>query len=133
MTQQQKVLVRYWLTGALAVVALYLLSGHENYRLFLLLALPVVFVIDKTMKPHRPAGTPTPIEIVERSTRWKFFFVIYMLSAVLLAVVSVWVITVGSWLRSNPWVLFPLVLAPIIGPVVQSEIALYKAYGEVEP
>lgn len=132
MTLQQKALVRYWLTGVFAVIALFLFSGRENIRLFFLLALPVVFVIDKTMKPTRPEGTPTPIEIVERSTSWKYFFVAYMSSTALLAVLSVSVSSVGSWLGGNPWVLFPLVLVPIIGPVLHSEVVLYKAYGEIE-
>lgn len=115
------------------MIALFAFSGRESFKLFLLLALPAVFVIDKTMKPPRPEGAPTPIEIVGRSKRWKYFVVGYMLSAVILAVLSVSVSSVGSWLSGNPWVLFPLVLVPIAGPVLQSEVALYKAYGETEP
>lgn len=115
------------------MIALFLFSGRENIRLFFLLALPVVFVIDKTMKPPRPDGAPTPIEIVERSRGWKYFFAIYMLGAALLAVISITVSNVGSWLSGNPWVVFPLVGVPLGGLIILSEIAIYKAYGETEP
>mgnify|MGYP001569832883 CR=1 len=133
MTLQQKALVRYWLTGMLAVIVLFLFSGRENIRLFFLLSLPVVFVIDKTMKPPRPEGAPTPIEIIERSTALKYFLAVYMLGAAVLAVISISVSSVGSWLSGNPWLVFPLVGAPIAGLILLSEIALYKAYGETEP
>ena len=133
MTLQQKALVRYWLTGTLAVLVLFSFGGHENFRMFLLLALPVAFVIDKTMRPPRPEGTPTPVEIIEKSTVWKYFFAVYTLGAALLTVVSTSVSSVGTWLSGNPWVVFPLVLIPISGPILQSQIALYKAYGEGEP
>ncbi len=115
------------------MIVLISFSGHENFRLILLLALPAAFVIDKTMRPPRPEGTPTPLEIIERSAGWKYFFSVYTLGAALLAVVSTSVSGVGSWLSGNPWVVFPLVLVPISGPILQSQVALYKAYGEGEP
>ena len=133
MTPQQKGLVRYWLAGAAVLIVLFSLTGRENFRLFFLLALPVVFGIDKTMKPPRPEGAPTPMGIIERSTGWKYFFAVYMLGAAALAVISISIGSVGSWLSGNPWVVFPLVVVPISGPMLQSEVALYKAYGEVEP
>jgi hypothetical protein len=85
------------------------------------------------MKPPRPDNAPTPIEIVQRSTGWKYFFVVYMSGAALLAVISISVNSVGSWLSGNPWVVFPLVGAPLGGLIVLSEIAQFKAHGEVEP
>ena len=133
MTLQQKALVRYWLTTALVLIVVFSFIGHENFRLLFLLALPVAFVIDKTMRPSRPEGTPEPMEIIKRSTGWKYFYAFYMLGAALLAVVSISVNSVGSWLSGNPWLVFPLVLVPISVPIVLSQIALYRAYGEGEP
>ncbi|MHB1142000.1 MAG: hypothetical protein ACYC1T_09600 [Sulfuricaulis sp.] len=115
------------------MIAIFLFSGRENIRLFFLLALPVVFAIDKAMKPPRPDGAPTPMEIIKRSTGLRYFLAVYMLGAAVLAVISISVSSVGSWLSSNPWLVFPLVGVPIGGLILLSEIALYKAYGETEP
>jgi hypothetical protein len=132
-TTKQKALVWYWLAGAVVVAVLFLLSNRNDFKLILLLALPFILLIEKVLKPARPEGTPTPVEIIKNSSGWSLFFGIYMLCASSLALVSVTVGSVGSWFSDNPWVVFPLLLLPLSGPILQSEIALYKAYGEIEP
>jgi len=130
MTHEQKSLVRYWLTGLSALVAFFSLSDTEHSRLFLLPALIVFAVIDKTMRPPSPEGTPSPKEIIENSRAWKTLVVLYGFAAVLLAILSIAIHDLGSWLGENTWVLYILVPLPIVGPVIQSQVEVYKAYGE---
>jgi len=133
MTHQQKALVRYWLIGLAVLVTPFWLSGHEHFRLFLLLALVVVAVIDKTMRLPRPEGAPMPLQVIENSRAWKAFFILYAIAAVFMAVLSVVNHDLGTWFSQNSWLVIPLVLAPILGPVVQSEVAIYKACDEKAP
>jgi hypothetical protein len=128
MTDQQKSLVRYWFSGTALLVALFSLSGHEHFLMFLPLALLVAYILDKTMRPPRPEGVPTPLEIIEKSTAWKTFFVVYTLTIALVTVLAVSVDGVGSWLSDNTWVISPSVLLLVIGPLIQNQIAQYRAY-----
>lgn len=82
------------------------------------------------MRPPKPEGVPTPLKIIEDSRGWKAFFVLFAMFAVLAAIVSVSVGDFGSWLSERPWLLFPAVLTPIAGPIVQNQIAVYRACGE---
>jgi hypothetical protein len=132
MTQHQKALVRYWFIGIAAIAVLLSFSDHGHFRLLLLLALPAAFVLDRTMRPPRLEGVPTPLEIMQGSRAWKAFLVVYASAAVLAAVLAVSVRGVGAWFSGNAWVLVPVVLGPLIGPLIQSQVLLYRAYGEDE-
>ena len=123
-------LIQYWLAGSVFLVTIFLLSDQDNFRFILLPSLLVGAVIDKAMRPHRPEEVPTPLEHIESSRAWKSFFILYAIFVVLIAALSITHKDVGSWFSHNPWILVPSILLPIIGPVVQDQVKLYKAFGE---
>ena len=132
MTSRQKSLVRYWVTGFAVLAVAFSLWNHQHFRLFLVLAGIVVLIIDKTMRPPRPEGVPTPLQIIENDPTWKSFVILFGIAALALAVLAVVIRDLGSWVSRNEWLIL-LILVPIAGPLVQSEIANYRAHGGTEP
>lgn len=128
MTHQQKALVRYWLVVAVLLIVFFALMSQEHFRLFALLLLVVGYLADRTIKPVRPEGVPTPLEVMKSSSTWKWFFVVYAFGGASLVGLAVSVDGLGSWLSDNPWIIFPLVLLPMVGPLIQDQVAQYRAY-----
>ena len=133
MNLAQKALVRYWVIGLsiiLALVFLYFFLGNPvQFRWIFLLAILIAVFVERHLRPARPADAPTPLQIVQNSRAWTLFFVLYAVSAVVLATVSISFHNLGSWMSHNPWLLGPLILVPLLIPLIQSEIYLYKALG----
>jgi hypothetical protein len=133
MTQQQRALIRYWLTGLctilILVIVFFWVGDLEQFRWFLLPAIFFAAYMERNMRPIRPAEAPTPHEIIQSSRAWTLFFVVYALSAVVLAVLSITFGGLGTWLSDNPWLVGPLILAPLVFPLIQSELNLYKVLG----
>jgi hypothetical protein len=129
MTPPQKALLRYWLAGLAVLLVLLWLGAQLHWRLLLLPALIIVVLIDTTLRPPRPAGVLTPLQLVRNSRAWTGFFFLYATAAVVLAILAMVSYDIGNWMRQHAWLLGPLILVLIVGPVVQSEIARYKAYG----
>ena len=134
MTQSQQALVRYWIIGLciilLLVIAFFWIGNLKNFRWVLFPAVFVAAAVDRSIRPARPSEAPTPLQLVQGSRAWTGFFVLYALAAVLLAVFSATHSTLGTWLSHHAWLLGVLILAPIIIPVVQSELILYKELGK---
>lgn len=133
MTHQQKTFVRYWLIGLSVLAAPFWLGGHEYFRLLLLPALIVAAILDKIIRPPKLVGTPTPLQVIENSRFWKAFIVLYAIAAVFMAVLAVVVHDLGSWLSQNSWLVFPALAPIVVGPIIQSEVAVYRACGENQP
>lgn len=131
MTNPQKALVRYWFTALVVIAVLFWITSHETVSPIIeVIALAVVAIIDRAMRPPTPEGTPSPKDIIMTSRAWQTFIVLYGLAAVLLAALSIAVHDLSSWLAENIWIIFILIPLPIIGPVIQSQAAVYKAYGD---
>jgi len=133
MTHQQQALIRYWLMGTVIVAAILWLSDHKNFRLMVLPLFLAVGLFDRFMRPPTPEGAPTPLAIIERSRFWRTFFIAYGAGAVVLAVVSITIHDFGSWLGHNRWLIVPLIIFPIIGPVFRSQYEIWRAYGNQSP
>ena len=133
MTQPQRALVRYWMIVLgiilLLVIAFFWIGNLRNFRWVLLAAMFVAAVLDRSIRPPRPADAKTALEIVQGSRAWTLFFFLYALAAVFMAVFSATHRTLGSWLLHNAWLLGALIIGPILLPVIQSELILYKELG----
>lgn len=107
-----------------------LLVEHEYFRWYVAIGILPIAAIEKTIRPEKPDGIPTPIATIESSPTWKFVFACYTLAAVALALLSIANEGVASWLENNIWILFPSILGIIAGPVIHSEIVHFRAYHE---
>jgi hypothetical protein len=131
MTHAQAALVRYWLLGSATLLLLGSLAiwmdDWGRFRWVLFSTLFVAVFADRWLRPKRPPHAPTPLEIIQVSRGWMVFLAAYAFGAVALAIASTTVGEIGSWLSHRAWLLGPLIVAPMLLPVVQSEIALYRA------
>ncbi len=112
------------------MIVLVLLFDHEYFRWIGLVGVVLFGGLDKTIRPSRPDGTPTPLNIIENSGAWKSYFAVFALAAVVIAVISILNAGVGNWLKNNFWILVVFVVALMAGPVIQSEFAFFKALGD---
>jgi hypothetical protein len=100
-------------------------------RLLALPALLLAALVDGFMRPDTPDDqVPTPLEIIQRSKSWRVFLGAYSLGTVATAILSATVSTVGAHLAQNPWLLFSAILIPVAGPILQHQIALFRALGD---
>ena len=72
------------------------------------------------------------MQIIENDPTWKSFVILFGIAALALAVLAVVIRDLGSWVSRNEWLIL-LILVPIAGLFVQSEIANYRAHGGTEP
>lgn len=114
-------------------ILFWITSEYKISPILEITALFVAAIIDRAMRPPAPEGTPSPKEIIMNSRAWQTFIVLYGLAAVLLAVLSIAFHNLSSWLGDNIWIIFILIPLPIVGPVIQSQAAIYKSYGENSP
>jgi hypothetical protein len=115
-------------------VALLLWVGDtEKIRPFVIPILIAAAIVERSVKPPSLPCVPTPIEIIQNSRGWTLFFAFYALAAAALALLAGLFHDFGSRLSHNPWLLFPLILAPLIPVGIQSQINLFRALANESP
>jgi hypothetical protein len=130
MTTDQTRLISHWTFTIVIVIMLVLIFDHEYFRWFALIGMVVLGGLEKSIRPLRPNGIPTPLKIIESSRPWKVYFAVFALAAVVVAVISATNAGVGNWLKNNFWILLVSIAALLVGPLVQSEFAFFNALGE---
>jgi hypothetical protein len=130
MTTDQTRLVCHWIFTIVILIVLVSIFDHEYFRWFALIGIVVLGGLEKSIRPLRPDGAPTPLKIIESSRSWKIYFVVFALAAVMVAVISASNAGIGNWMKNNFWILVASIAALLAGPVVQSEFALFNALGD---
>jgi hypothetical protein len=133
MSHEQKVLIRYWFVVALGVGLTLKLTEIMPTRWLIVPALVVAAFVDKLMRPATPHDVPSPLEIIQGSKYWQVLLGFFALGAVVIAVLSATFNSVGFLLAQNTWIVTPMIFLVIGGPIIQNQIALFRALGEKNP